>query len=1002
MIVLFLLCVCLLCLPQPGLAAGSFPYVLQWKRLVGETLQGTVALRDSAVFIGGGDGRMLVVRQRDGVRIWQQRGSGPIRRAPAFAADELIFADAWGRVRAVEWRTGEERWAAQRLGWGDAEIAVQDSLVYISSLDGWLYALHRGDGRQVWRVHTGAGIAVRPWVQDKRLYAGTRDGWVLVVEASSGAHLQRLDAGSRATVGLLIAGKQLLVAGDDGYVRAYDRKKLILRWQRRLGAQVLATPLAVSGRLVCAADNGWAYGLRLKDGQVDWKQALDGKPLGGPVLGPQGMVLIGTETGRVLALEPERGEIAWDEQLVEEGGVRLHAAGEWLYASAGDGYLYAFARSPSLGAKGAVRWEDWWEVFSSGRKTGYVHQVAQETRFAGRPALRLDEESVEWHSGFRRTTSQILVDPAYRPLAFEQRTVEGSQVVEVEGTWTGDSLYLEQRLAGPALQETLAVGKDVALPEVVLLKLAREKQATSGRQDSARVFDYAGLKPRWLRFSCGQVEETPAGRALPVRMRYAVPLLEEVEILTWIDAEGREVRTQVPLLGIERVRVSAEQARTWVPPGTPRELHLNHPVEDPGKVEEMVLALPPHLRDPRRLVVEDERQQLRIEANGETRLIVRRAAYDGRDALKLPIRKPEVAPYLEPSLHIQAEDERVQALARRLRGDEDDSWKVALRLRQWVYDHMIPRDTNVRFKSTLEVLEDMEGTCSEYAVLFMALCRAAGVPARACVGFLASGTGELVLHIWTQVFVGRWVDMDPSWPESAVGAAHIKTGQGRLKGADIQRLNLPLQLFIAQVDTLSLLEYTAGDRRFIGTAEELFVQAREAEGGFRDERAQELYHQLLLLPWNLRSGPAHVAIARYRLQRGELGETAWACERVLRLDPAGQAADDALFYLSRVAEEREETEKAIAHLERLAAEFPDSDLADDALGRLGELHERTQGCRAAARYYERVREEYSQSGWAAVAESALARCRRKTGTERGRDEPASGGGKTGDKVDGNQ
>ena len=75
---------------------------------------------------------------------------------------------------------------------------------------------------------------------------------------------------------------------------------------------------------------------------------------------------------------------------------------------------------------------------------------------------------------------------------------------------------------------------------------------------------------------------------------------------------------------------------------------------------------------------------------------------------------------------------------------------------------MIPRDTNVRLKSTLEVLQDMEGTCSEYAALYMALCRAAGIPARAAVGFLVGPAGELGLHIWTQVYVGEWIDLDPS------------------------------------------------------------------------------------------------------------------------------------------------------------------------------------------------------------------------------------------------
>ena len=898
-LLLFFLCAVFACLPQSALAVEPFPYALQWKRLVNDPLRGALVGRDSVVFIGAADGRVMAVRRSDGVRLWQRRGNGPIGRAPVVAGDELIFADAWGGVRALEQSSGEERWQVQRLGRGEAEIAVRDSLVYVCSADGWLYALRRSDGSQLWRVRTGVRAVVRPLLEGSYLYVPARGDRLLVVEGQSGALLHSVEVGARVVAGPLAFGKRLMVAGGDGYVRAYGREKLDLLWERRLGARVVGDFLPTKGKLVCAADNGRVYGLRLEDGRVEWKQALGGKPLGGVVRGPRGEMAIGTDKGRVLALEADEGTIVWDEQLLAEAGVRLQAGEGWLYVSAGDDYLYAFAPPVRLQTEGEVRWEDWWEVFSLGRKSGYLHRVAQTVRFEGHEALRLAEASVEWRSGFRRTFGEVWVDPAYRPLAFRQRTVEGR--------WEGDSLRLEQRLADYVVREEVKVGKEVLLPEVLLLKLAGEERVASGRRDSVRVFDYASLEPRWLHLAFGEVEETSAGKARAVRMRYAEPFVEGVEVFAWIDAQGRKLQRRVPLLATGQVRVSQAQALTWASPG-------------------------------------EERQ---------------------------------VTPYLEPSLYIQSEDRRIRELAQRLRGSEQDSWKVVKRLRRWVYDQMIPRETNVRFKSTLEVLEDMEGTCSEYAVLFMALCRAADLPVRACVGFLVSRTGELVLHIWTQVYVGRWVDVDPSQSEDAVSALHIKTGQGRLTGADMQRLNLPLRLFLVRADSLGLREYRTGRERFLGVAEELFVEAEKAERNFQDERAQELYHQLLLLPWNRRSGEAHIHIARYRLQRGELDEAAWACARVLRLDAEGEAADDALFHLSRVAEGRGEVDTAMVHLERLVADFPKRNLADDALARLGELYEKEQGCTRALPYYERVQEEYSQSGWAAVAGVGIERCRRK-------------------------
>ena len=965
----------LVCLPSCVRATEAFPYTLQWKRLIGDPLRGAVGLGDSAVFVGGVDGRLLAVHRRDGTRLWQRRGYGPIRRMPAATGAELIFADAWGRLVSLEARGGEVGWEAQRLGWGDAEVAVGDSVVYASSADGWLYALRRVDGSQIWRARIGTRAVSRPCLDGDRLYVGTRDGQLLALAMDTGARLGQVEMRGRTVGGPLVVEGKLLVAGADGYVRAYGRGDLAPRWRQRLGGRLVGEPLVLGGLLIGAVDNGWTYGLRPGDGEVVWRKGLGGTPQGGPVRGPRGELLIGLEDGRLLAFAAEEGEPLWEVRLLESGGVRPHCTGEQLYVSAGDGYLYAFALPSRLRGEEGVLWEDWWELFSSGQKTGYRHRVAQEIGFRGERGLRLAEERVGWQGGFSRSIDEVWVDRDFRPLAFSQRRIEGSQVIEVEGVWEGDSLRFEQRLAEHAISGQLAVGREVVLPQVLLLRLQREGRLEAGRRDSVLLFDYASLKPGWLHFSCADVEGEGEGRLLEVRLRDAEPVLAELERRVRIDAEGREIEEWVPLLDVGQVRVDEVRARAWVPPGVGKRLWLDYPVAIPAAVEEMVLGLPADLRDPHLFLVEDERQQLEVEADGGARLTIRRGAYDGADAVELPIRDPVLAPYLGSSLYIQAEDERIRALASRLCEGEKNAWKVADRLRQWVYDHMIPRHTNVRFKSSLEVLEDMEGTCSEHAVLFMALCRAVGLPARACVGFLVAQTGELVLHIWTQVYVGRWIDVDPSWEGSAVSAAHVKTGQGRLTEGELQRLELPLQLFMVRADSLELREYRTQKEWFLGAAETLFDAAQKADRGFSDERAQELYHQLTLLPWNQRSGEAYVSIARYRLRRDELDAAEWACRRILLLDGEGETADQALYYLSRAAEERDRMGMAIEHLERLVASFPDGDLADDALCRLGELHEKTSGCDAAVPYYFRVREEYHQSGWAEVARVALERCR---------------------------
>ena len=113
-------CFVFLCFPRIGLAERAFPYTLQWKRLVGTPLEGALVRRDSLVFVGGADFKVLALDQWNGLRVWQYRAAGPTRRSMVVQEDLLIFADDWGRVQALDWRTGAERWAMQRLGWGSA------------------------------------------------------------------------------------------------------------------------------------------------------------------------------------------------------------------------------------------------------------------------------------------------------------------------------------------------------------------------------------------------------------------------------------------------------------------------------------------------------------------------------------------------------------------------------------------------------------------------------------------------------------------------------------------------------------------------------------------------------------------------------------------------------------------------------------------------------------------------------------------------------------------
>src|SRR2546421_3779949 len=78
-------------------------------------------------------------------------------------------------------------------------------------------------------------------------------------------------------------------------------------------------------------------------------------------------------------------------------------------------------------------------------------------------------------------------------------------------------------------------------------------------------------------------------------------------------------------------------------------------------------------------------------------------------------------------------------------------------------------------------------TCA-LPILYVALARAAGVPARTVAG-LVPVDGRFYYHAWAEVYLGDWVAVDPMLDEFPAGAAHLRFSIGGLaRQAELVRL----------------------------------------------------------------------------------------------------------------------------------------------------------------------------------------------------------------------
>jgi hypothetical protein len=210
-------------------------------------------------------------------------------------------------------------------------------------------------------------------------------------------------------------------------------------------------------------------------------------------------------------------------------------------------------------------------------------------------------------------------------------------------------------------------------------------------------------------------------------------------------------------------------------------------------------------------------ETLKLVSRGKGHAVIqtRSLIFSDGEAISLPVHEEKLKKYLQPTTFCQADDPDIVKVARSIVGDETNTWVAAKRIAQWVNQEMRP-NYDVGFASAREIMDNREGDCSEHTVIMVALCRAAGIPARAAVGIMY-GDGIFAYHMWPEVYAGRWVGLDPKWlaidkktGEYYTDATHIKFGDSVLDEGIFEEMGQAMAEIIGRL-SLEVLDYSVDE-----------------------------------------------------------------------------------------------------------------------------------------------------------------------------------------------
>lgn len=117
--------------------------------------------------------------------------------------------------------------------------------------------------------------------------------------------------------------------------------------------------------------------------------------------------------------------------------------------------------------------------------------------------------------------------------------------------------------------------------------------------------------------------------------------------------------------------------------------------------------------------------------------------------------------YLKAEKHVQTELPRIQELAQSFKDKHKTPFETANATYQWVLDHVKYKFID-GFGGAEYCLKNAHGECGDYVALFVAICRAAGIPSRPVVGFWADNKNDW--HVWAEFLMpnGEWLPVDLS------------------------------------------------------------------------------------------------------------------------------------------------------------------------------------------------------------------------------------------------
>ena len=434
---------------------------------------------------------------------------------------------------------------------------------------------------------------------------------------------------------------------------------------------------------------------------------------------------------------------------------------------------------------GVVVADSWMQISLNGQKIGYSHTSIESD----------EKNAVQKYQVYNSTELKLVImdkpqsvsvsstsslDALYHLQYFSFNMRSGDYKMNIVGQrMSGDSFDVKVRAAGSSSSVRINIPDD-AIVYSPMVELAL-KSIKPGRKKRIRTFNPLSMTTEDILVKALRYESiTNMNKVCSATLLSAD--YQGLNILTWIDSEGKVLRQETPF-GWTLEACDAETALVNIEGGAGGydlldglAVPVQGGVDIERSLDKLEIKINGFALDKEFLVT--HRQQVLKQGSNSVDMVLLKETIP-TNSISLSAMPSDVQEFLESSIYIQSDDKNIMAKAKSIIGSEENSMKVALAICDWVNENM-DKTPAISVPSAREILKVMSGDCNEHTYLFTALARSVGLPTKVTVGIVYN-KGFFYYHAWPAVYVGRWVEMDPTFGQHAVDVTHIKLLEGELQ-----------------------------------------------------------------------------------------------------------------------------------------------------------------------------------------------------------------------------